>query len=233
MNVRRKRPPPAQPALPPDRERHLLDDLENIFLAEGGLRLTLSELATRLRCSKRALYQIAPSKEALFLRVLAKNLEHIWQLGLEAEKRAQTTQDSINEYVMAALIEVRKWSAPFLADIDGFAPARQMLDEHLDQRMSYLVHMIDDGIELGILNRTNSAVVAGMLYASAMSFCSPAFLDRAGLTLSQAVEQMCAVVCHGMIRPGQRTTIGPVSTPAPRIAAKGRANDRRRAKRRA
>jgi AcrR family transcriptional regulator len=191
-------------ALAPEREQRLLVELENIFLAEGGLRLTLSELAARLRCSKRALYQIAPSKEALFLKVLEKSLEHIWQLGLEAEQRARTTQDSISEYVMAALVEVRKWSPAFLADIHGFAPARRMLDAHLDQRMRYLVHMIDDGIEAGMFNRTNSALVAEMLYASAMSFCSPAFLERAGLTLGQAVEQMCAVICHGMVRSGQR-----------------------------
>lgn len=203
---------PVSPALSPERERRLLEDIENIFMAEGGLRLTVAQLAARLRCSKRAIYQVAPSKEALFLRVLQKNLDRIWELGLQAEQRARTTQDSIGEYVMAALVEVRKWSPAFLADIDGFAPARQMLKEHLDQRMRYLVHMIDEGIESGMFNPTNSTLVGEMLYASAMSFCSPAFLERAGLTLGQAVEQMCAVVCHGLVRPGQRAAVRRVAS---------------------
>jgi AcrR family transcriptional regulator len=187
-------------SLPPAREARLLDGLEAIYLAEGALRLPVSVVAARLRCSKRALYQVAPSKERLFLRVLRGNLDRIWQLGLEAEQRAATAEDSIGDYVLAALVEVRKWSAAFLADIDAYAPARRMLDEHLDQRMRYLVHMIDDGIARGVFRPTNSVVVAGMLYASATHFCSPAFLDRAGLSLGQAVEQMCAVVSHGMLR---------------------------------
>jgi AcrR family transcriptional regulator len=211
------------------REQRLLADLENIFLAEGALRLTLAELATRLRCSKRALYQIAPSKEELFLRVLARNLEHIWQLGLEAEKRARTTEHSISEYVLAALIEVRKWSPAFLADIDAYGPARRMLDAHLDQRMRYLVHMIDEGIDRGRFHAHNSALVAEMLYASAMRFCSPAVLERAGLTLSQAVEQMTDVVCRGLVRAEARGTRSRVTAlpAARRPGAPGRRSARR------
>lgn len=192
--------------LDPVREKRLLADIENIFLAEGALRLPLAELATRLRCSKRALYQIAPSKEDLFLRVLARNLEHIWQLGLDAERRARTTEHSISEYVLAALIEVRKWSPAFLADIDGYGPARRMLDAHLDKRMRYLVHMIDEGISSGRFHANNSVLVAEMLYASAMRFCSPAVLERAGVTLSQAVEQMTDIVCRGLVRSASPST---------------------------
>jgi AcrR family transcriptional regulator len=210
-------PPPAAVAgvpatgapLAPEREAELLRSLESIFLAEGGLRLTLGDLATRLRCSKRTLYLIAPSKEELFLRVLRNNLDRIWQLGLDAEKRAATVQDSIGEYVLAALVEVRKWSAAFLADIDSFSSARQMLDEHLDERMRYLEHMIDAGVKSGVFNASNSVLVAEMLHASAMRFCSPAFLERAGMSLGQAVEQMCALICHGLVRePSVKVTPG-------------------------
>jgi AcrR family transcriptional regulator len=194
--------------LSPEREAELLRSLEGIFLAEGGLRLTLADLAGRLRCSKRTLYLIAPSKEELFLRVLRGNLDRISQLGLEAEQRATSVQDGIADYVLAALIEVRKWSATFLADIDSFGSARQMLDEHLDERMRYLEHMIDAGIASGVFNATNSVLVAEILHASAMRFCSPAFIERAGMSLGQAVEQMCALISYGLVRGQSRRDSG-------------------------
>ena len=61
-------------AAPPqqDRQARLLGEIEAIYLAEGFRGSTVGELAARLRCSRRALYELAPSKEELFLRVLGR-----------------------------------------------------------------------------------------------------------------------------------------------------------------
>src|SRR5918997_1456031 len=51
------------------RQAQLLDQLEELFLAEGFARFTLEDLAVRLRCSKTTLYALADSKEQLAVRV--------------------------------------------------------------------------------------------------------------------------------------------------------------------
>lgn len=45
------------------RQEQVLDGLEEIFREEGFRRLTIGELATRLRCSRSTLYAMAPTKE--------------------------------------------------------------------------------------------------------------------------------------------------------------------------
>ena len=47
------------------RQAELLDQLEELFLAEGFARFTLDDLALRLHCSKSTLYALAGSKEQL------------------------------------------------------------------------------------------------------------------------------------------------------------------------
>src|SRR5262249_37346702 len=44
------------------RQRALLAELEELFLAEGFLGFTLDDLAAKTRCSKSTLYALAPSK---------------------------------------------------------------------------------------------------------------------------------------------------------------------------
>ena len=53
--------------VPTNTSRHeaLLDDLVDLFLAEGVAQLTLADIAARLRCSKSTLYALGPSKEQL------------------------------------------------------------------------------------------------------------------------------------------------------------------------
>ena len=52
------------------RQAQLLDQLEELFLAEGFAGFTLEDLAVRLHCSKTTLYALAGSKEQLAVRVV-------------------------------------------------------------------------------------------------------------------------------------------------------------------
>lgn len=56
---------------PTARQRALLRELEELFLAEGFVEFTLDDLAARLRCSKSTLYALAASKEQLAVKVVA------------------------------------------------------------------------------------------------------------------------------------------------------------------
>src|SRR3974390_1369355 len=47
-------------------DNEFLDGLTNLFLREGITGLTVGEIAARLRCSRRRLYGIALTKEAIF-----------------------------------------------------------------------------------------------------------------------------------------------------------------------
>ena len=73
MQRQAKSSPAGSPLAPgsPRLER-LLEELEHVFLHDGFLHFRTEELARRLHCSKRALYQIAPSREELFELVVER-----------------------------------------------------------------------------------------------------------------------------------------------------------------
>ena len=68
------------------RQAQLLDQLEELFLAEGFARFTLDDLAVRLHCSKSTLYALADSKEQLALRVI----RHFFRKATVASRRGRS-----------------------------------------------------------------------------------------------------------------------------------------------
>src|SRR5215510_185885 len=83
----RSKPGSALPSASPRLER-LFEELEHVFLHDGFLHFRTEELARRLHCSKRALYQIAPSREELFELVVERWLTKLRHAGAEAAARA-------------------------------------------------------------------------------------------------------------------------------------------------
>lgn len=175
-----------------------LSRLDAIFVAEGFRRVSIAELAKRLRCSRRKIYEYADSKEKLFLLVLQKNLDQIYQIGLEVERETENIVERIEAYVESAIIPVRRWSNAFLADIQSVPEASMMLEEHLKQRMERLKFMVESGIESGDFRPCNPTLVAEMIQVTGNHICHPDFLERADTTLDQAVKSMCDIVWNGL-----------------------------------
>lgn len=70
MTAAEKVAPPRAPLSDADRHRLLRDAAEAVFLRDGYAAATMDEVARRAGMSKRTLYQVFPSKAALFVAVL-------------------------------------------------------------------------------------------------------------------------------------------------------------------
>jgi len=116
---------PARTA-PSPRTAALLDALVDLFLDEGFRDTNLNTVAARLRCSKSTLYAIAPSKEQLivtvvraFFRRATTRVEDRLAATTRAERR-------LGSYLLAISDELAPVSPAFFADLDAFAPAREI-----------------------------------------------------------------------------------------------------------
>ena len=69
------------------RQLELLAELEAFFFTHGYRAATMDRLAQEMRCSKRTLYALAPSRKALFTLIVDNWAERIRRLGLEADAR--------------------------------------------------------------------------------------------------------------------------------------------------
>lgn len=108
------------------RRSELLDGLIELFLAEGFLGFSIDDLAARLQCSKSTLYTVAASKEQLFTAVVRAFFRRATE-RVEAPAAAEPNPAlRIGAYLEAISVELAPASAQFFADIDVFAPAREI-----------------------------------------------------------------------------------------------------------
>src|SRR3954451_4534442 len=100
------------------RQVEILDTLQALFLAEGFRHLTIGDLVDRLRCSRRTLYSLAPSKEELVLVVIGRLLN---EMGIEARARAMAFDDpgdAIAAYLQTAITTFEPATTAFTEDLE-------------------------------------------------------------------------------------------------------------------
>jgi len=185
---------------PSSRQAEILDALEAIYLREGFRALGMGELAARLRCSRRTLYELAPTKPELFLLVLERFLSRIRALG---EKRAAASTDPrerIAALLEPGISETRLAGEAFAADVAAYEPARRMLERHQRARMTQLRDVVEQGIAAGAFRGVHAELVAEVMLAAVGRASDPALLRRAGLSMSEAFAECARLLQQGLSR---------------------------------
>lgn len=183
-----------------DRQQQLMEQLEKIFLAEGFRDLTGDELAARLKCSKRSLYQIAPSKQELFLLVLEKFLERIRRKGNRGVLEHEDPEKRLAAYMEPGVAETKVATRRFVEDIESFRPAALLLEAHQKERMNTLRDIVEDGIRRGKFRKLNAGLVAETYLAAIAKIDDPAFLRRNELSFSEAFAELFQIIAFGVFR---------------------------------
>ncbi|MCO5106264.1 MAG: TetR/AcrR family transcriptional regulator [Burkholderiaceae bacterium] len=220
----RPRPRPAGPdgdaGLAP-RQRQLLDELETIFLEEGFRKVTLADLASRLRCSRRSFYELADSKEALFLRVFDRYLTRLRDQGAKGAAAVPPDQ-AFEPYLMPAIDAARKLSATLMQDMTGYPPANAMWERHQRERIDGLRRLVARCVELGLFRGIDPYLVAEVMAASLRRIREPAFLAASRLSYREAVEELYGLLLHGLFRPDARAA-RPARAPTAKAARTAKA----------
>ena len=116
-------------AIPSKLGLELLDALKDMGLREGFASLGVFEIATRLSCSKRTLYYLAPSKRELVLLVLKRFFARIRCDAATACENAGDAQQRIYAYLQTGVRAAENLSPTSLADIHRWPPARAIWQE--------------------------------------------------------------------------------------------------------
>lgn len=190
----------GRPTSRSDRREEVRDQLERIFLQEGFRNLTINKLAKRLQCSNRTLYEIAPSKEEIFLKILDRWLERIRHLGRQGALKHTEPFKRIEAYLNPGVSETRDASADFVEDVRSYLPAKEMLARHQEERMKFLEDIVEDGISRGSFRSVHSSLVAEVVLSAVTRIDEFDFQSRSGLTFSEAFEELYELLLHGLIR---------------------------------
>lgn len=197
----RRRPRPllsqrAEAELGP-RHREVLDQLESLFLREGFSGFSVRELAAHVGCSRRTLYEVAPSKDELVLIVLDRFLHRVGRAALDAIDTSGSYADQITAYFLGG-VELQRLTHVFGEDLADDAAARRLFDRHYGYVMAVTEQLVADGVEAGEFRPVDPAVVAGVLAGTGMFFHQPAVQSDSGLDLGRAIDGALELVVRSI-----------------------------------
>ena len=178
------------------RHREVLDGLEKLFLAGELGTLTIGELATRLGCSRRTLYELAPSKEQLFLLVLDRVMHRIGQTAIAAVDAKLPASAQLRQYAIGSLRYA--FGSLTYDDIHEVGAAGRAVDRHYSFATSVIERIIAGGVDNGEFRPVNPSVAAVVILASAVHLARPNVLEDLGLPLVDAVSQMIEIAVAGL-----------------------------------
>ncbi|MGD0038053.1 MAG: TetR/AcrR family transcriptional regulator [Bacteroidota bacterium] len=104
-------------------ETKILEVAADRFMNAGFYKVTMDEIASDLRMSKKTIYKFFPSKETLL-----KAIVHAFMRKMEREVQGTISSDKPIEEKLTTLLafigkQLRRFSHPFMTDVQRFAPA--------------------------------------------------------------------------------------------------------------
>lgn len=180
------------------RQRALLAELEELFLAEGFVEFTLGELATRMRCSKSTLYAIAASKEQLAVRVV----EHFFMRAAEKiETKIAGIDDArelIEVYLAGVSEQLGRASPRFMHDVANFPPARSAYEVNSQAAAERIRSFITAGVADGVFRDVHATLIAEMAGILVEAIQTGVVGARAAVSDAEAFEALSGLLLGGV-----------------------------------
>ena len=196
------RPPRLGPA-PSDlteRGRQLLDEIESIIVSEGFVKLTIDDLAMRLKCSKSTLYDLAPNREGLVLLVLDRRWRRTGHLLQEQLAVLEDPADKLAAYLTADLHHPKNTSVNFSADLGRHAAARRLFADHLRYSLALLQDIVQEGVDQGRFEPIAPRLVAEVVQTCGLRLQDSELLTTLNMTYEDAIDSLFRLLYGGLVR---------------------------------
>jgi AcrR family transcriptional regulator len=180
------------------RQRELLDELEELVVAEGLAELTMAEIAAQVNCSLRTLYGIAPSRDELVLAVVDRRLRRIGRRAMESLDASLSPLAALRAYLQAANHAVQPEAVTFSRDFANVPGAQRLLDAHEDYVMAVTRSLIDRAVKEGDIAPVDSAAVAHVLGGLGREFARPGLADVTAASPKVAADALTEIILRGL-----------------------------------
>lgn len=175
------------------------DALTNLLLAEGIKNLTVGEIASRMRCSRRRIYDMAQTKEEIFCATVERFFHSVLDEGEALIRSEQNLTAAIAAYLDVGVRAASRISVHFLKDVEDSEPARTIFDNYQQARTARLSQLIDEGVRQGVFVACHGQVVSELILGAALRLRRPAFLAQANLTIEEAFQEFYRVLLGGLL----------------------------------
>jgi AcrR family transcriptional regulator len=206
---------PRQPPLTPrrsqsrnltGRQTELLDQLENLFLAEGFSYLTLDDIVNELRCSKMTLYTLAPSREQLTLAVLRRFFERALKNVDQQMNLTGSTEDHVGVFLTVTTGEMGRMTASCFEDVMQFATTREVYETFSTACTNRLTQLLAASVGSTKVDTARIAFVAELVRLIHEDMYTGELTARTGLDSKTTLDYLVPLVRASVLPPTSRTT---------------------------
>lgn len=169
-------------------------------MRERGIKFTMNDLARRIGVSKRCLYEYFESKEALISCIVDASLVDI------VEQRRKIISDeslSFREKLKAIPVRATVFSpleGRIAEEIKRYMPKEWMrIDQFMSEDWKFVEDFLKAGIESGELRSVHLPILHKMVRGSINELVDYHFLDKNGISLTQAKTYMFDILLYGMV----------------------------------
>jgi AcrR family transcriptional regulator len=181
------------------RQVELLDELEEKLLRKGLADLTMAEIASRVGCSLRTLYGIAPSKDELLLTVVDRRLHRIGRAAIDALDPEMPPLDAVRAYLQATNEAVQPESMALSADLANVAAAGRLLSAHEAYLVAVTQNLLDRAVEEGQIAPVDTAAVAHVLGGLGREFARPEVAEIAQAAPKETADAVAELILKGLL----------------------------------
>lgn len=182
------------------RQAALLDQLVELFLAEGFHDFTLDDFAARLRCSKTTLYVLGGNKERLVGRVVNRYFETVSEYVEAQTATAPDPTARVITYLASVAEALRRASPAFMEDLAGHYTAAQAYEDATAGAAGRIRELITEGVEAEVFRPVHSEFVADTVAATMERIQSGRVRAETGLQDPEAYDELAELLITGIRR---------------------------------
>ncbi|WKU18500.1 TetR/AcrR family transcriptional regulator [Advenella alkanexedens] len=180
-------------------EAVFMQQLTALLITEGISKLTIADIAARLKCSKRRIYQIAPGKEELFLHICREVFNSKLEQGFAKANKENEPVRIIKAYLTATL-NTSGISKACLIDLEATEQGRKLFDDYQLARVRGLEGIIEEGIKQQVFSPQNPRLVSEAILGAAHRLRNPVFLEETGMRIGDAFDQFYRLLLEGLLK---------------------------------
>ena len=167
---------------------------------QNGLKFTMNDLAKRLGISKKTIYTVFETKEALFLTMVDYLFDSIKESeAAVVENPALGTLEKIKRILGVMPESYRNIDFRQLYELKGKYPViYAKVEERLENGWETTIALLEQGMEEGVIRPVKIPLVKMMLEAAIEQFFQRDILIRQNLGYQEALEEVVGILVEGI-----------------------------------
>lgn len=160
-----------------------------------GLRFTMQQAAAVMHISKKTIYAVYPSKEALLLDMVDDAFTRIHA----RKQRILEGPGTLAEKLRAVIIALpEEYTALDLLD-EKYPKVAARVREHLETGWEPTLTLLEQAMGEGVIRRVSLPVLQRMISASIEDFLADRALDAQGISYTDALDEMISILLEGLL----------------------------------